>query len=229
MSREQIEQVAAALRLFHHYGEPIELRRKMPDWTNAAGKKHKGAVECAWFPDAQSAAREAVMLDQSGKYVALWHGVNPRNVPASRCDQKWGGAGGKAEDIAVRRFLFLDFDRSKDNDRFATEEELFACRAVRTAVVAFLSEQGWGYPLLILSANGCHAFYALNGLSNTEDDEKRVVRLYASLSEVFATDAVKIDLSVKDIARVAAIPWTHSRKFNGEPRCVVLETEAWPG
>lgn len=230
MSRERIDQVAAALRLFHHDGEPIELRRKLPD----PRPKTKGKVECAWFSDIDEAAINIVKMDASGKYAALWHGINPREVPKSRCTMIWSaqsGYGGKAEDIKVRRFIFLDFDRRDDGDKattFATKEELDACRDVRAAVIEDLAALGWPEPMLVQSANGSHAFYRVSDIPSTPESEYWVPQLYADLETMHGTSAVKIDQSVKDIARVAAIPWTHSRKFSGGPRLIVPESEVWP-
>jgi len=230
MSREQIDQVATALRLFHHDGEPIELRRKFPD----PKPKTRGKVECAWFSDINEAAIAIVKMDATGKYAALWHGINPRDVPKSRCTMIWSaerGYGGKAEDIKERRHIFLDFDRRDDGDKattFATEEELDACRNVRAAVIVELAALGWPEPMLVQSANGSHAFYRVADCPNTTESEVVVAQLYADFETLHGTPAVKIDQSVKDIARVAAIPWTHSRKFPGGPRLIVPESELWP-
>jgi hypothetical protein len=112
-------------------------------------------------------------------------------------------------DVLRRRWLLVDADPKRDAKISATEAEKAKAFLVICAVRDYLRGLGWPDPVLCDSGNGYHALYRIDLAA---DDGGVVRRILNALGDRFDTDAVKIDRSVFNAARICKVPGTMARK-----------------
>ena len=117
-------------------------------------------------------------------------------------------------DILRRAWLLIDVDPARPSGVSSTEAELALAMAVRDAVVAWLTAQGWPAPILAMSGNGGHALYAID-LPNDDSTRDLVKACLEAIFARFATPAVSIDRAVYNAARISKLYGTVARK--GDP------------
>ncbi|WP_428308249.1 AAA family ATPase [Lacipirellula sp.] len=114
-------------------------------------------------------------------------------------------------DFHRRGTLFIDCDPNRLKGINSTDEELAAGKEVADSIRAFLLDQ-WGVePLVVMSGNGWHLYYAIN--EPTESPLPAAVLKY--LKAKFETPRVTVDASTSDVPQLVRLPGTLNVK--GDP------------
>ena len=164
----------------------------------------------------------------------------PNKLIASRT-----GLSAKATDVTRQRWLFIDIDPIRANERAgccSTQGELRSALALRDRIERDLHEAVEVKPIRIMSGNGGALLYPL---APFDGGEKRVRRLLAALAERFDSTTAHIDRQVFDRVRLTRIPGTLNVKdeVEGRPRrfarldsapdsqgeCAIEAVEQWLG
>ena len=235
LNRQYINQVLTKsfaeeqLRAFHAVvtkpGDVLEVRIPKP-----FDRRH-GTIS-GYFDDVEAfvAAVRAYVVDVQapGVYVTV-NQVNPAllaRAPNQLLDHAEHTTSDR--DILRRRFLFIDVDPVRPTGISATDAERAAALDATDAIIAYLSELGWPEPAAAgSSGNGGAIFYRID-LPNSPESTQLVTRILKRLAALFDTDAVTIDTTVSNAARIVKLPGTAAAK--GRPtadrpwRSAVMET-----
>ena len=84
--------------------------------------------------------------------------------------------------------------------------------AVADRLSSWLTEKGWPDPIRMLSGNGVHVYYQLEGIENTEQSKLLIRDVLIALGQQFDTPEVAIDKSVFNASRITKVPGTFMRK-----------------
>lgn len=145
----------------------------------------------------------AMELNQAGYNV--YTPLNP--VKPDFC-----GAAAKDADILHRRLLLIDIDRLGNTKQPATDDEVTGALILAEAVAAFLAENGWPDPILMMSGNGIHLYYGLSDLPNSDQSTVVIKGVLQALGKKFDNDEFAIDKSVFNASRITKVPGTVARK-----------------
>ena len=115
-------------------------------------------------------------------------------------------------DIDYRDLLLIDIDRTGDTTHPATDVELEAARELAMVVRKYLQSLGWGMPFLVMSGNGYHLYYILDGVENTPETRDMVAGVLHDLASRFDNSVVGIDKAVFNASRITKVPGTVMRK-----------------
>jgi hypothetical protein len=114
-------------------------------------------------------------------------------------------------DVLRRMWLPVDFDPLRPADVSSTDEEkkgaLFRAREVKD----YLREQGWPEPVVGDSGNGAHLLYWVD-LPNDRESLELVKGVLEALAFKFSDEAVSVDTSVANAARIWKLYGTTARK-----------------
>ena len=127
--------------------------------------------------------------------------------------------GSHANDKAIqyRDLLLIDIDRAGRHKVPSTEAELQASLDMGDAVAEWLSSKGFPAPIKTCSGNGCHLYYPLHDLENTDSDRDLVKNLLNILAEQFNTPEIEIDPVVYNASRITKFLGTIMRKGTETP------------
>ena len=127
--------------------------------------------------------------------------------------------GSRANDQAIqyRDLLLIDIDRAGRHKVPSTEAELQASLDMGDAVAEWLSSKGLPAPIKTCSGNGCHLYYPLHDLENTDSDRDLVKNLLDILAEQFNTPEIEIDPVVYNASRITKFLGTIMRKGTETP------------
>jgi hypothetical protein len=116
-------------------------------------------------------------------------------------------------DVIRRRHLLIDVDPKRKAGIMATDAELGAALQTREAIAAYLADAlGWGAPLYrLMSGSGGALVYPID-LPNDDAATELVRRCLAALAVVFDSDAVTVDQTVYNAARITRVPGTINAK-----------------
>lgn len=145
----------------------------------------------------------ALELNQAG--YNIYTTLNP--VKPDFC-----GPAAKDADILHRNLLLIDIDRVGNTKQPATDDEVSKALTLAEAISAFLAENEWPNPVLMMSGNGVHLYYGLPGLPNTEQSTALVKGVLQTLSQKFDSHEFVVDTSVFNASRITKMPGTVARK-----------------
>jgi hypothetical protein len=187
--------------------------KKSPIWGNdfAGGKK---AIVAGWFADQGKAAEIATALDADARPEGIYATLNPTSAALlGRADHRIKAGVNRTQDAEVSHLcnLLVDADPVRPAGISATDAEKAQAREQSRAVFTYLRGLGWPDPLAADSGNGDHLVYRLN-LPNTAENVALVKQVLHVLAGKFDTDAVKIDQSVFNPARLVKLWGTMARK-----------------
>jgi hypothetical protein len=208
----QIADIERALTVMFDPGSVVELRALY-------GKGRTQRIDSGYFSDFHALAEEAARLDNArdpapmGVYVSL-NRLDPSllarspNVVEARVGE---GATTSDKHITRLRWLLVDCDPVRVSGISSSNDELAAATRRAAQVEARLTAQGWPAPLRAMSGNGAHRLYRID-LPNTPDSVDLVKRCLAALASQFDDDAVTIDPTVFNPARIVKVYGTTARK-----------------
>jgi hypothetical protein len=116
------------------------------------------------------------------------------------------------DDIEYRDLMLIDIDRASNKHCPASDDDLAATKTVADAVAKYLLERGWGEPTQVMSGNGHHMYYNLQGVPNSPEAKSLCELVLKSLASEFNTPEAQIDISVFNASRITKVPGTVMRK-----------------
>ncbi len=183
-------------------------RRKSPLWDNeyAGGKK---PIVAGWFNDFDRATDIIVQADKV-EPVATYCTLNPV-IPAllGRANNRLVAGVNRTKDaeIAEVRHLLIDADPIRPGGISSTDSEKESALDLLRVVYSDLKNLGWPEPLAGDSGNGGHLIYPV-----ASNSVKSIPDLLKALDRKYSTDAVNIDTSVGNPARLVKVYGTVTRK-----------------
>ncbi len=107
-------------------------------------------------------------------------------------------------DIVERRWLPIDLDPVRPSGISASDDEREHALATARAVYGYLNGLGWPDPVTTMSGNGYWLLYPIE-LPNDDESKALIEGVLKHLSERFSSDAVSIDTTVSNAARIVAL------------------------
>lgn len=115
-------------------------------------------------------------------------------------------------DILRRDILLVDVDRVDKTVQPANAAELEAARNLAQNVRAELFRFGFANPVPVMSGNGYHLYYVLQGVANSDESRKVLREVLRELAMRFDNDQVCVDKAVFNASRITKVPGTIMRK-----------------
>jgi len=206
--REPRDEILAALGVLFRADQVVELRA--PNYPRG------NATAAGYFNDAEALA--AFALELSGKapgvYVTL-NEINPALLARIRNRvEPWAKQTTADADVIRRRWLPLDFDPVRPAGISSTDAEHEAALERARECRQWLKGQGWPDPIFADSGNGAHLLYRID-LPNDEAAKARVDFCLKALAAEFNDEAVKVDTTVGNAARIIKLYGTLAAKGDG--------------
>jgi hypothetical protein len=205
---QAVEQIAAGLRVLVEPGSTVELR---------VPKAGRYKTISGYFDDLDKMATAAARL--SGHHPGIYFTCNPVK-PAliarynNRLEQYAELTTGD-HDIARRRWLPIDLDPVRPAGIASTDTEhdlaLERARQVRAYLV---DGQGWPDPVMVDSGNGAYVLARID-LPNADASRDLVQRCLEALAFQFDDDAIHVDTTMFNAARIIRVPGTLNAKGDG--------------
>lgn len=161
-------------------------------------------------PSKVSEALASLGLDGAkGVYVTL-NPVNPALLARScnRFTEAKDGQTTSDKDILIRRWLLVDIDPKRPAGISASDDEKRAAHQNARGVFTFLKGLGWPSPIVTDSGNGFHLLYRID----VPADSNSVKQCLDALAARFSDEAVAIDTSVFNPARIIKLYGTRTEK-----------------
>lgn len=127
-------------------------------------------------------------------------------------EEHFSGSSVKDGDISGRYYLFIDIDRAEKADCPASEEEVQHAIDLSNKIRRFMAAQGWVKPLTVMSGNGVHLYFYLNGMPNTPELTGKIRALLQLLGDKFDNGHVKVDPGVYNASRITKVIGTTAKK-----------------
>jgi hypothetical protein len=181
-------------------------------------KAGRARVISGYFDDLDAMAKTAARLD--GRHPGIYFTANPvkpallaraSNRVVEHAELTTGD-----HDVARRRWLPIDLDPVRPAGVSATEVEHQAAIAKAREVAAFLSEQRWPTPVLADSGNGAYVLVRVD-LPNDEGSRELLHRCLEALAFRFDDQAVHVDGTMFNAARIIRVPGTRNAKGDSTP------------
>jgi DNA polymerase I-like protein with 3'-5' exonuclease and polymerase domains len=162
----------------------------------------------------ETACEAALRLEQVS--VGVYYTLNPVKSEllarrSNQVDVADDGEATKDKEIACRRVILIDADPVRPALISATDAEKAAAREVIDRVRTYLTELGFPPMVLADSSNGYHLLLRVE-LPNDDVSTELVKNFLAALHARFSTDAVKIDETTFNAARITKFYGTVARK-----------------
>ncbi len=156
--------------------------------------------------DACKAAFEQDALSLNAKGYNIYTLLNPLNPDFS------GKGGAQNADILYRDLLLVDIDRTGETSEPATDPEVDAAKALAIQIRLLMEARGWSAPFVVMSGNGYHLYYVLEGFGNDSTSTDLVKTVLNELASKFDNTTVSVDTCVHNAARITKVPGTIMRK-----------------
>ena len=201
------EEMSKAVGVLFRPGAVVELRA-------LKGKKTKSG----YFDDPAELVEWAEHLDEDGwsVYVTL-NEVDPSLLARAANTVKDAPRSTSADaNITRRLWLPMDFDPIRASGISSTDEEHTAAELRAHEVREYMRTKGWPDPVAGDSGNGCHLLYRID-LPNDRESAELVKNVLEALAFRFDDNAVKLDMSVHNAARIWKLYGTVARKGDSVP------------
>jgi putative DNA primase/helicase len=211
---QAVATAAGWLHLFVEPGQVVELRA-----LNVKQNYGKPCPVAGFFDYEHLADMARDALELSRRAAGVYFTLNPLNTAlkarrANRTLNAEVGFSASDKDVLCRRWLLIDADPCRVAGISASDDEKALALTLSLSVRDFLRERGWPDPLRADSGNGHHLLYRVD---LPADDGELVKRVLLALSKQFSTDAVKLDTSVFNPARICKLYGTLARKGDDLP------------
>ncbi len=205
--------IEKSIQLICQQGQVSELRAlRVRDLETGKTRTHAG-----FFTDPEAMAKEAVSIGEHAYGVYFTpNPVKPDLLERSPNQIQPAEQGMSAGDGDIQRihWLLIDFDPVRDTDTSSTEAEHSLAFDLANTVRQHLRDQGWPDPVFADSGNGNHLMYRVD---LPISDSIRIKLILEDLARQFNTDAVVIDTSVANPARIWRLYGTWARKGEDTP------------
>jgi KaiC/GvpD/RAD55 family RecA-like ATPase len=204
------ELIRRSVRLLLSPGQVVELRA-----LHVQAGNRRGTLS-GYFDSIEplvKAAAEADGHDASGVYITAnptdWRLLSRRSNRAELIGKDEPSTSDR--DISTRRHLYVDCDPRRPAGISSSDSEHAAALAKAQAIDSWLQAAGWPAAALADSGNGAHLLYRIQ-LPNDKESELLVKRVLCALEARFGDEAVGIDQSVYNAARIVKLWGTTARK-----------------
>lgn len=198
------EDVKRAIRILKPNGEPFECRI-------ISGNMKKPVS--GYFCDAETLLQRFDTVDLRGAniYITL-NQIDDACMSRSQHEKFMQSKVSTSDnDVIAYEWLFVDLDPIRTSGVSASNEELKAAEKLAGEVCRYMREIGFEEPVKALSGNGCHLLYKIY-LKNTAESRTLIQQCLQTLADLFNTEAVSIDTSNYNPARVCKLHGTLAQK-----------------
>lgn len=179
-----------------------------------------GATFSGYYDDHDELIKQAEKRDDLGHDVYITFNKLPKEIAYrryNRVDRIKGREPTTSDrDIQRRAFIFIDVDCERISGISSTNEEKLKSRAKVLEIREFLRKLGWPDPIVCDSGNGYHLLYPI-ALPNDPDGLNLVSGVLDALDFKFSDDAVKVDTTTKNAARITKFYGTTAKKGDNFP------------
>lgn len=205
-------------RTLYRTGDVVEVRAfGNLSRRNRAWDGYASGIVVGYFDNEEDFVSAVEALDATNKCDAIYITLNPC-APALLHRAVNRLIGGKKstptasdDDIALRRWLFIDFDPVRPKGISATNEEVKAAGDTARACMAYLADAGWPEPVTAASGNGVHLLYSVN-LPNDTDSRDLLRDALKAIKAHFDSDTVSVDEKVFNASRITKCYGSVARK-----------------
>ncbi len=204
-----LAEVKRALRVLKAPGDVVELRA-----LGVSERSYRAPhTVSGYFDDFDKLAAEAARLTPSawGVYITL-NEIDPSLLARAANRVRVVGRGEPTtsdHQVIRRRWLLVDIDPIRSSGISSSETEWRAAHDAAVAIRTYLTAQDWSTPVLATSGNGFHLLYRID---LPTDDDGLVKRVLQGLAFRFNDDAVEVDETVFNPARISRLYGTVARK-----------------
>src|SRR5215210_30943 len=180
-----------------------------------------GATFSGYFDNHQELVKAAAKHDARGHDVYITLNKLPEEIAYRRYNRndrmKGRDASTSDKDVERRTFLFIDADCERVAGISSTDEEKHKSREKVLEIRDYLRAQGWPGPIVCDSGNGYHLLYPVD-LPNDQDSLELVAGVLEALDFKFSDEAVKVDTTTKNAARITKFYGTVAKKGDNHPQ-----------
>lgn len=152
--------------------------------------------------------RRALELNDAGYNVyTVMNRIRPDMYSGSVSDR----------DITHRDLLLVDFDRKEGTDQPATDADIQDAKNLADDVMKTMSTFAFPFPKMVMSANGIHLYYKLDGITESDEAKERIRSLLHCLNQMHPHPNVAVDTTVSNAARITKVIGTYARKGSESP------------
>src|SRR5215212_2467124 len=191
-------------------GDVVELRT-FKDGTTFSG----------YFDDHQELVKAATKHDERGHDVYTTLNRLPEEIAYRRYNRidrmKGRDASTSDKDVERRTFLFIDADCERVAGISSTDEEKHKSREKVLEIRDYLRTQDWPEPIVCDSGNGYHLLYPVD-LPNDTASLELIAGVLEALDFKFSDEAVKVDTTTKNAARITKAYGTTAKKGDNLPQ-----------
>jgi hypothetical protein len=193
-------EITRALSVLHSPDAVVELRA-----IHKGGRKR---IDAGYFDreHREELAEAAAKLNAAG--ASVYVNLNPIDQQLlARCSnriQDYAPATATDSNVTERRWLLIDIDPQRPKDTSATAEQVELVMKKAAALHAYLYSRGWPKPVSADSGNGLHFLYRVS-LPNDKPSNELIKRCLEALAARFDDEAVKVDRSVHNAARITKL------------------------
>jgi hypothetical protein len=195
-----------------------------------------GTTYSGYFDNHQELVKAAAKHDERGHDVYITLNRLPEEIAYRRYNRidrmKGRDASTSDKDVERRTYLFIDADCERVSGISSTNEEKRKSREKVLEVREYLRAQDWPEPIVCDSGNGYHLLYPVD-LPNDQASLGLVAGVLEALDFKFSDDAVKVDTTTKNAARITKFYGTTAKKGDDlpqrphRPSKILKVPEAW--
>ena len=116
------------------------------------------------------------------------------------------------KDITHRDSLLVDIDRKEGTDQPATKADIEDAKNLADDVMKTMRTFAFPVPKVVMSANGIHLYYRLDGIPESEEAKESIRGLLHGLNQAHSHPNVAVDTTVFNAARITKVIGTVARK-----------------
>src|SRR5829696_6020921 len=180
-----------------------------------------GATYSGYFDNHQELVKAAAKHDKLGHDVYITLNKLPEEIAYRRYNRvdrmKGRDASTSDKDVGRRTFLFIDADCERVAGISSTDEEKHKSREKVLEIREYLKAQDWPDPIVCDSGNGYHLLYPID-LPADQAGLELVAGVLETLDFKFSDDAVKVDTTTKNAARITKFYGTTAKKGDDLPQ-----------
>jgi hypothetical protein len=180
-----------------------------------------GATFSGYFDNLEGLVEAAAKHDGRGHDVYITLNKLPEEIGSRRYNRvdrmKGRDASTSDKDVERRTYFFIDADCERVSGISSTDEEKYKSREKVLEIRDYLNGQGWPEPIVCDSGNGYHLLYAVD-LPADQTGLELVAGVLEALDFKFSDDAVKVDTTTKNAARITKFYGTTAKKGDDLPQ-----------
>ena len=175
----------------------------------------KNRTDSGYFDDVWEASKVVQQYVADNRTKGVYFVINevPSELLARAANRFEEFATTTTSDAAItsRRWLLVDCDPVRPSGISSTDQQVRQAIERAADVAEWMRSQGLCEPILAMSGNGAHLHFPIN-LPNDADSLAIVSGVLRTLKEKFSDDAVSIDTTVSNAARICRLYGTYARK-----------------